>query len=1391
MITLHRKIMLLSVLMGLLVWLVDSIVDSSVFYGGTFWENLLVQAPLHEVYIRLLILGLFLAFGAIASSLLLRLQRAQRALQERESDLRTTLHSIGDGVISTDVRGHVQRMNTAAEDLTGWKQCEAVGRPLQTVFQIVNAQTRASCENPVDIVLDSGTVQGLANHTVLIARDGRELHIADSAAPIHNDEGDIAGVVLVFRDVTEEHAASLLTEKRLELIDFADSHDLDELLTKVLDDLGSLLHSPIGFYHFVGEDQKSVILQQWSTRTLEEFCAAKGKGLHYPIDQAGVWVDCLREKKPVIHNDYEALPHKRGLPDGHPAVSRELVVPVLREDAIVAFLGLGNKPIDYTERDVEMASFFADVSWSIVQRKQLQEKTEHLNRVLQAIRNVNQLITTERDPSRLIQRACESLIETRGYHNAWIALFDETGAFSETVEAGLGKDFQRIRQQLEQGDLPVCAQMTLERSEVVIVQDTGTTCAGCPLAEEQSERSAMATLLAYGGQTYGLLTVSIPARYAVDVEEHDLFQELAGDLAFALHDLELEEERRKAESEREITLRLLRLLNRTNSLHAFMAEVTRLMQSWAGCDAVGIRLKDGEDYPYFETRGFAKEFVQAESSLCEVDAHGAPVRDSLGNPVLECMCGNVIRGRFDAGLPFFTESGSFWTNSTTDLLASTSDEDRQARTRNRCHGEGYESVVLIPLRHGGETFGLLQLNDSRRNRFTQSQIGLFERLAANLSLGLMQRRVAAALQESEERFRTVLKDLPAGVFAHDLEGRFVLLNDRASQYTGYAKEELLSMTVADIDPESISREDRCRLWHELEHGESTTFESRHVRKDGTVYPVEIHLSSVRLDGQPIMLPVAFDITERKKAELALAASERRFRFIIEDVSNLAIQGYDRNRKVVFWNKASEDLYGYSQEEALGRKLEDLIIPEPMREEVVRDVTRWVEQGVKIPAGELVLEDKFGRQVPVFSSHVMYESLQGSKELFCIDVDLSEVKRIQVELEQAKKAAESSSRAKSEFLANMSHEIRTPLNGILGMLQILQATDLEAEQQEYVDMAVRSSKRLSRLLSDILDLSRIEADKLEIREEAFQLAEVMQSQEDIFRQALRDQGNTLGFRIAPGVPDRLIGDSTRLMQILFNLIGNACKYTAQGQIDVSVSCVSSSQADTCRVLFQVRDTGPGIPSQAIDTIFEAFTQAGSPESPYTRQHEGAGLGLPLVKRLVALMGGNAAITSAEGQGTEVFVCLPFRTPEPLRAEPADQPGGAEPDDLQGARVLLADDDEATQLHVKRLLEKHGASVQVSENGQQALYALSSQAFDCVLMDVQMPVMDGVEATKSIRSSKAGFQNIPVIALTAYAMPGDRERFLAAGMSDYLAKPVDRDDLRATLKRHGVGSSRGMG
>jgi CheY-like chemotaxis protein/nitrogen-specific signal transduction histidine kinase len=385
------------------------------------------------------------------------------------------------------------------------------------------------------------------------------------------------------------------------------------------------------------------------------------------------------------------------------------------------------------------------------------------------------------------------------------------------------------------------------------------------------------------------------------------------------------------------------------------------------------------------------------------------------------------------------------------------------------------------------------------------------------------------------------------------------------------------------------------------------------------------------------------------------------------------------------------------------------------------------------------------------------------------------KQAEQALRDAVRQAEIASRAKSEFLANMSHEIRTPLNGVMGMLQLLEYTGLSTEQTEYVQAASTSSKRLTRLLSDILDLSRIEAGRLTLYEQEFSLHGIREAVTDIFGLSARNKRLELSFDIDSRIAACLIGDEARLQQILFNLVGNAIKFTSTGFVRMQAHLLRHRRDDQT-ILFTVADTGTGIPDERLHVIFEPFVQAAQ---SYTRNHQGAGLGLSIVRRLIRLMGGTLAIDSTEGCGTTVCFTLTFRQGHEKQAIPDEAP---RPQRANGEpRVLLVEDDDMNLLSGRRLMEMIGYRVEVAKNGLEAVRRVEEDDFDLILMDIQMPIMDGVEASRTIKALPGEKGRIPIIAMTAYTMCGDREKFLAAGMNEYLAKPVNLESLRAVIAK----------
>ncbi|KHK02901.1 PAS domain-containing hybrid sensor histidine kinase/response regulator [Desulfovibrio sp. TomC] len=587
--------------------------------------------------------------------------------------------------------------------------------------------------------------------------------------------------------------------------------------------------------------------------------------------------------------------------------------------------------------------------------------------------------------------------------------------------------------------------------------------------------------------------------------------------------------------------------------------------------------------------------------------------------------------------------------------------------------------------------------------------------------------------------------------------RFVFKEDQDIYYL-YRK-QLLTTNTSSVCEIRIDKKGKGFLWVSLT---TTTAPSR--------------------DGSSVCHMMINVITEYKRTEEMLTNRDELIRVILDSSLNFIVVK-DLEGRFILTNKAFAQSFGFRQEDLIGKTdydILDLEIAARLRE---RDL-------YVIKTGEnLVSEDTIatsggrrsfrGTRTPVINK-------KGSIEGICnIAFDITDKNDIEQQLVVARDEALQSTRAKSEFLANMSHEIRTPMNGIIGLSQLMLETPLNEEQQDYTNLIVESSNNLVTLINDILDFSKIEAGKLEIIENEFCIHDICRSVASIFKEQIYRKKIKLTIDVSPKVPNLIISDAGRIRQVLFNLVGNAMKFTESGEVKIHIDFANDIIPNKKRLRFAVSDTGIGIPKDLIADLFKPFTQI---DGSLTRKYKGTGLGLSIVKRLVSLMNGDVAIESKVGKGTTVNFNILIGVPDMVGLSPDYPhrkneliPSGDLPYQMH-LKILLVEDDEINQRIGRRLLEKYGAIVVSAVNGEEALRCLSNEKFDIVLMDIQMPVMDGLAATRAIRASIGKFyKNIPIVAMTALAMAGDKEICLAAGMDDYISKPVDITVLKKTIEK----------
>ena len=646
-------------------------------------------------------------------------------------------------------------------------------------------------------------------------------------------------------------------------------------------------------------------------------------------------------------------------------------------------------------------------------------------------------------------------------------------------------------------------------------------------------------------------------------------------------------------------------------------------------------------------------------------------------------------------------------------------------------------------------------------------------------------RQKSQLRERERRFEATFEQAAVGMAHLDLDGRWLRVNRKLCEIVGYSPEELVQLAFQDITHPDDLGADLARMAQMLS-GEISTYEidKRYITKPGAQVWIRLTVALIRDENnQPdYFVSVVQDITDRKGSEEALRQSEEKFRTVADHTYDWE-SWRDPGGKYLWISPSCERITGYSSAEFMENPelLERLLHPDDAAFFMQHLRDNVAQTSSLVSSFDFRITNRAGQLVWLNHTCTNTAGQEGvSLGRRASNRDITERKLVEEKLLQAKDAAEAANVAKSEFLANMSHEIRTPLNGVLGMLQLLRGGASPAEQGLYTGMAYAAGSRLLNLLNNILDFSRLESGRAELTLRPFSLRDLFDSVQGIFLVTCREKRLELSGKVHESVPETVIGDEARLQQILFNLVGNAIKFTPVGSVRVEAWANPSRRfPNKIWVYISVADTGIGIPDDKQTHVFQRFTQT---DASYTRQYEGAGLGLAIVKRIMTLMDGGIDVDSEVGVGTTIYLHLLLdNTARPGTDD--EQLRGRSSAEQRPLRILLADDEIIGQMGMQVALKRLGHEVVTANNGQEVLDALRQGGFDCLLMDIQMPIMDGVEATRIIRSSTdfGAMSKIPIIALTAYALSGDREKFLNAGMNEYVTKPVQMEELKKALAR----------
>lgn len=1323
-------------------WYIISKVDKDEIYADLFYKGITTVLIVFGAVLLFVLLFLYL-YKFRQSNIYKNLFLKEKELAETKEEFRTTLYSIGDAVITTDVKGFVKHMNNVAEMLTGWIEKESGGKLLNDIFDIRNEHTNNIVENPVDKVLREGTIIGLANHTILVRKDGVRIPIADSGSPIRDDEGNIIGVVLVFRDQTKER------EKEKSLL------ESNERFTKifnsssdgiVLSDINSseIIEVNDGFEKIFGYGKQEII----------------GR---YGLD-LGLWAN--PEDRKYIVNE---LKEKRSIRN-YEAVGKGKVGNLIT--------ALVSSEIIY----IESKAFLLLTIYDITDRKKFEIAIKESEEKHRMLLDFAPEAFFQGDKNGNIITINQKALELTGYSEEEIlgvnisTLFPKETLINnplryDELNKGLIRKIERTLQRKD-GTI-IFVDMISKQMPDGTYQSFMRDITEQKKAEKEFKASEERFRKSYNTNPDAISITRLSDGKYVSVNKSFVKitgyseEEVLGKTSFDIN-LWVNPE------DREILIKAIKENGiAENHEISFRMKNGKILDSLMSSAVIEL---NGQPHLINITRDITlRKRAEEELSITKI----------FFQKMIENAPDGIVLVSAEGEIKYVSPTAK-------KIFGYPLNENVNINPYSLIHPDDFTSVMFKVKR--------LTINPAYapvleyRMKHTNGSWIWIEAIFTNLlndknvNSVVINFRDISSRRLAEEKLRSLsraVEQSPVTIVITDTKGNIEYVNPKFTEVTGYSFDEAKGQNPRILKSGELTKEFYKNLWETILSGNSWKGELHNKKKNGELFWEDVVISAIfDMNGRIInFIAVKEDITEKKKMEEKLIKSEEEFRSVWENSVD-AMRLIDENGIIINVNNAYCNLFGFSKEQIIGKPYN-----EPYHNQEIEKSLNGLKVKLKAKTisknfeGEAKL--KSGKTIWIELTNSFVKTENDSVHLLSVIRDITDRKVMIKELTEAKEKAEEIVKLKSYFFANMSHELRTPFVGILGYAEILKDSLENSDLQEYVNQILRSSKRLTETLNKILNLTRLEFDKLEPKYRNFDVCALVRQVAISFQSSAKLNNTTLDTEFEEN--STIIKSDDKLLEdVLNNLVNNAVKYTNDGFIKLNVQKISFNNKPGLSI--KVEDSGIGIPKEKQGVIWQEFRQA---SEGFNRSFEGTGLGLTITKKYVELLGGQISLVSEENKGSVFTINLPIDTLEfhKLAAEPETKTipetqtkkftnglpslGDSKP------KVLFVEDDEVASKFITIILKPY-YNLETATNADNALELVSQKQYDVLLLDINLGRgMDGIELMQRIKKNES-YKKIPIVAVTAYASKADKSEFLAKGFTHYISKPFTSVELKNLLK-----------